>query len=350
MHNECAKTQLEALDRAWKRWKDHPDGANFSHMARELSLLIVAVIENAQRGNVTLTFSAPLPLSKERTRITVHFLRNGQRIIEHHCFVRDFNDVVQDFQLHTLERYLRNPDFRITDPAFIRMGLALRAYSMERSMKREYLRRVESQANESEWEDRSIFPVDDGECYNEDLFLETLRDIWFHPFSFESNGRLVKYSSGLSLRYLYVTLRVHSDASLQDIGRELNIHPSNFTYLKKELKDILTTSSFKEWLPLGNFTPIKVSRQVREQLDIIGVHSRFGLIRQTMDEGIQRKILKRKKALWGVYSWARDHRKSSCCTEDQVSIRTLMNESQPSMEMEIRISKGEYALLKVKFL
>lgn len=353
MKREAPKTLLEPLDQAWDTWKGHPDGANFRNLARELALLTEAVIANARGGGPIATFSAPLPVAQERIRITVHFKPNGQRVIEQHRHVRDFDDVVQEFQLHTLERFLRNPNFRIKDEAFIRIGLALRAYSMERAVRREALRSLPSDSpgaigvDEERTSPRASATLEMGP---DEQFVEILEEIWFHPSHRPARSPLVQDAPGLSLRYLYTTLRVHSGVRLQEIGQELGIHASRLTALKKELNDLLPSFT-AEWLPMGDFLPLNYSREVLESLDLISARSRFSLIRDLLDHKAHGQIQRHKRVLWEAYLWAREQLEDPQGLSSSLCQRKVANEYQELeavLEIQSREQSGE--LLKVHSL
>ena len=311
MKNESAQSCLQSLDQAWSIWRKHPDGANFHSLAADLAHLVETVVAEARQYGSIAVFTAPLPMTNEKVRITVHFTRWGRGVIERHDYIRDFDDVVQDFQLHTLERYLRTPGFCIRNTAFVRMGLALRAYSMERTARREMLRRRQFDSVESPGiiMDRELHHMpDDMTVGMQDQFLQVLEEIWFHPVSRTGRSilRAPVETPGLSLRYLYVVLRIHSGVLLQKIGHELGIHSSRLTALKSELTDLVPALA-GSWLPLGDFLPLSFARKALESLDLVGIHTRFSLLRQVRDADIRRKIQKRKRILWEAFLWARDY-------------------------------------------
>ena len=178
---------LAALERARQDWEDHPDAAHFHSLAEALSELVQAVVCASRRGNQA-AFSVPLPTASGGIRVDVEFDAQGHGTLLRHRFARDFDDVVQEFLLETLGRFTRDRAFRVRHAAYVRMGLALKAFGQERSWKRSKITEQihansRQPASQSELACPAIPLVDsDLPARSEQQHdpLQSVYDTWFH--------------------------------------------------------------------------------------------------------------------------------------------------------------------------
>jgi hypothetical protein len=349
---------LELLQQAVQAWRDHPDGANFQEIARELQGVVEVTIAAARGGRKQAVLLAPMPGSTTPLRLQVSFFTDGSRVIKAHQHVRNFDDVVQDFLLRTLERFLENPSFNIRHPAYIRMGLVWCAYALERSASRE------AQRNKKFGEGMDTGPGPDSDreagsfggswlkaaLFQED-FLDVLCAIWFHPCPHHPLHLLPAEAPALSLRYLYGSIRFHSGTPLQAIAKELGVHGSRLSAVKRELQMLVGSKDAGEWLPLGDFMPFRCAQPVLEQIDLIGAHVRYSYCRSTRETAIFQRIQRHKLILWEAYLHARQWIRKSTPKFALHSTRrvSLEKDSKPLATLEFRIDARQLELVGITF-
>jgi hypothetical protein len=277
----------QAVDQAWKSWRNLPDGPGYRALTRQVGLFVHAVVQDAMKGGRAL-LTSPIP-HVGRVSITV-IESGGRRTIVNHCHVTDFDEVVNDYLAWLCDRYLLKPGTRhVQSPAYIRMGIVMRAYTLERRLKN-------TRQRESATREPDTFSM--AEKFPGDLFH--LKTLWFHPYGNDDSPAALPGSfQGLSLRYLYTALRYNAGVSLSETAAELGIHPSRLTDVKKEYSRLFSGKPSDAWLAFPmDYIPVRATEPMLYKLNLKGVHQRYSLIKITEDDRIRQKILRSKHILW----------------------------------------------------
>jgi hypothetical protein len=283
----------QVVDQAWKSWRNLPDGPGYQALTRQVGLFVHAVVQDAIKGGRAL-LSSPIP-HVGRVSITV-IESGGRRTIMNHCHVTDFDEVVNDYLAWLCERYLLKPGTRhIQSPAYIRMGIVMRAYTLERRLRN-------TRQRESATQEPDAFSM--AEKFPGDLYY--LKTLWFHPYgSDDASATLPGSFQGLSLRYLYTAMRYNAGVSLSETATELGIHPSRLTAVKKEYSRLFSDPPSDAWLAFPmDYIPVGVTDPMLSKLNLKGVHQRYSLIKTTADNRIRQKILRSKHILWHLLQFS----------------------------------------------
>ena len=282
-----------AIDKAWKYWRNMPDGRRYHALTHQLGIFVQAVVQDAiKEGKATLTATIP---HVGRVFITV-VESQGRKIIANHSHVIDFDEVVNDYLTYLCKRYILKPDTQhVKSPAYIRMGIVMRAYTLERQLKN--IRYRETTKDEPD-----ALPM--MEKHHPDL--NRLKTLWFYPYGEGSATKILSRSfQGLSLRYLYTVLRYNAGVSLSATAAELGIHSSRLTAVKKEYACLFPDIQSGAWLNFPmDYNPIRVEDPMLFKLDLKGVHRRYSLLKFTDDRRVQQKILLSKHILWHLLQFA----------------------------------------------
>ena len=279
--------------RTWKKWRKVPDGNHFKILTRQVGIFVHAVVQDALKEGTT-TLTSPIP-HVGRVAITVAVFR-GKSTIVNHSHVTDFNEVVNDYLTWLCNKYLLKPDTQhVQSPAYIRMGIVMRAYSMERGLK-----------NTLQKEQLNAEAVMRPSPENEIPDTRRLKTLWFYPCNDETDPvALPRSFQGLSLRYLYVALRHNAGARLTDIAAELDIHSSRLTALKKEYTRLFPEINSGAWLYfVMDYKPVRMQDTLLHKLNLKGVHRRYSLLKSIDDKRIQMDILRSKYLLWHLLQFA----------------------------------------------
>jgi hypothetical protein len=296
---------LEALQQAWQEWRDDPIPSRFSVLGQKLAGLMETALQDAKRvGRSHLVLSTRIPRLPQPYVLKIKFEENGRRLVVGNKWISDFDEVVNTYYDNLLKKWKKKPELKITSAAYIRMGICQCAFIMERRRK-----------NKAKWEESSeidpdVEKIQQPEKSQSDHFSQNIRNrIWFYPVSEKDQltGSTLG-TPGLSIRYLYTDLRIHSGATTTDVASELGIHSSRLTAVRQELADLFPVISPKTWLPLGDFLPLEFSPEIMRRMDLIGVQRRFSLVRRAIGSQMQQRILFSKTILWEAYILARSFR------------------------------------------
>ncbi len=283
---------LERLDRSWRAWRGHPDGRHYGALAEALCRFVDAVVQRARGNGRRAVFTAPFRGEGNRVRVHVDFEPGGSACLGDDSALIDLDDVVQDFVLRTLERFCDNPDFRITGPAYIEIGLALGARSALRAARRRAATERTTTVQEADTPDASFT--------GHDPIL--LGRSWFHYRG--GPGPLPSRLKGLSLRYLYASIRHASGATGKQVAEELGIHGAAVSRTKSELVDLHPEAPSGAFLPLEPMLPVAVSASA---LDALGLRNDpLGTDRDPLTAGSLHRLQARKRTLWRTWLWARE--------------------------------------------
>jgi len=301
---------LEALHQAWQEWRSDSTPNRFTVLEGKLAGLMEAALQESKRIGPYMILSTRIARLPQPYVLKIKFDENGRRLVVGNKWISDFDEVVNTYYYSFLGRWAKKPEIKINSAAYVRMGICLCAFSMERK------RKNEANREESLDEDRGA----DGKPIEEEIqpsesstlnpiFRKTLNRIWFYPLS--ATDQLPGSTPGvpgLSIRYLYTDLRIQSGVTTTDIASELEIHSSRLTTVRQELSDLFPMVSPKTWLPLGDFLPLVFSPEIMQRMDLIGLHSRFSLVRRPLDLQMQQRILFFKTILLEAYALARSFR------------------------------------------
>jgi len=284
-----------SLDQAWKSWRSVPDGNRYQVLTRQLGIFVQEIVREALvDGKALLTTTIP---HVGRVFITV-VESNGRRTITNHTHVTDFDEVVNDYLTWICRRYLQKSDTQhVQSPAYIRMGIVMRAYTLERKEKNKKQREVINDNPAGE-----LIRKEKGSTH------DRLKTLWFYPHGEAPIPDLLPPSfQGLSLRYIYVALRHNAGTSLSEIARELDIHASRVTAVKKEYTRLFPHIHSSAWMKIDiDYKPICVEESMMHKLNLKGCHHRYSLIITTDDRRAKHNILKCKQILWQAFTFAMD--------------------------------------------
>lgn len=299
-HPEITYIQT-AIDHAWKSWRSVPDGRRYQILTRQLGIFVQAVVRDAIKdGKATLTTTIP---HVGRVFITV-IETHGRRTIANLSHVTDFDEVVNDYLAWLCNRYILKPDTQyVQSPAYIRMGIVMRAYALERRLKNSRHRETTKDKPDATPMVEKRPPV-----------LNRLKTLWFYPHGDDPAPKAIPVSfQGLSLRYLYTALRYNAGVSLSTTAAELGIHASRLTDVKKEYARLFPGIQSGAWLNFPmDYKPICVAEPMLLKLNLKGVHRRYSLLKSTDDKRVQQEILQSKHILWHLLQFA----SNLVCKED----------------------------------
>lgn len=379
----------KAIDEAWNFWRMSPDGSRYHALTRQLGLFVQAVVQHAIKdGKAMLTTPIPNVGKVSISMVVV----NGRSIITNLSHVKDFDEVVNDYLMWLCKRYLEKPDTQhVQSPAYIRMGIVMRAYSMERQLnnlrKREMLTTDPSApiiqsgregvstteatrllARDAQTDilvsgsqtpnDLRYWSPDYGEVsfsndiraaeLEDDGFFNRLKVLWFYPYlDFRTTVHLPKSFQGLSLRYVYVALRYNAGFSLSEIAKELDIHSSRLTALKKEYSRLFPNIRSDVWLNLKkDFKPICVEESMLCRMNLKGVHNRYSLLKVIDDKWVRTDILRSKRIFWQLFRLAVDRvKKPDDGQLDNLHI-VLRNEDKiPDVKITVKQDRNSLCLM-----
>jgi len=287
-----------SLDQAWESWRSVPDGYRYQVLTRQLGIFVQEIVREALiDGKAMLTTTIP---HVGRVFITV-VESNGRRAITNHTHITDFDEVVNDYLTWLCRRYLQKPDTQhVQSPAYIRMGIVMRAYTLERKEKNKNHQEIMNDNSAGE-----LFGREKGSTY------DRLKTLWFYPHGEAHIPNLLPPSfQGLSLRYIYVALRHNAGTSLSEIARELDVHASRVTAVKKEYTRLFPNIHSSAWMKIDtDYKPICVEEPMMHKLNLKGCHHRYSLIITTDDRRTKQKILQCKHTLWQAFTFAMDQAK-----------------------------------------
>jgi len=284
-----------SIDKAWKSWRDMPDGSHYQLLTHQLGIFVQIVVQDALvDGKAVFTSSIP-----HVGRVFIKVIASkGRRIITNHNYIKDFDEVVNDYLAWLCKKYVLKPDTQhVQSPAYIRMGIAMRAYTLERAQKNRKAQEIIKEEFElSEITKQNHFK------YNQ------LKTLWFYPYGKEAIPDILPRSfHGISLRYLYVALRFNSGVSLSKIAAELDVHGSRLSALKKEYTCLFPGIDSRAWLTIHtDYKPILLKENMMVKMNLKGCHHRYSLIKRTDDLRVRFQILQNKEILWHLLILATD--------------------------------------------
>ena len=323
------------IDQAWISWRSVPDGNRYQTLTRQLGIFVQDVVREALvTGKAVLSATIP---HVGRVFITI-IESNERRTITNHTHITDFDEVVNDYLTWLCRRYLLKPDTQhVQSAAYIRMGIVMQAYTLERREK-----------NKKQQEIRTNNPVEKLPEKEKTFTPDRLKILWFYPYGDNPiPDRLHPFFQGLSLRYIYVALRYNAGASLSEIAQELGIHASRVTAVKKEYARLFPEIHSSAWLKINmDYKPIYVEDPMMYKLNLKGCHHRYSLIKTTDDKRLQRKILKSKQILWQTFTFATEQAKrtEALCPEP-FYLKVLNLYKTPDVQLKFRQDQDQIFLM-----
>lgn len=290
-HSDISRA-MDRLLASQNAWRDCPDGAQFRRLWGDLYDLVCTVVYN---NGKPLTLRVPISGGSDSMSFVI--LSNGLVRSERRNVDRDLDrdDVIHEYVLYLKDKYIEDPDFRVSKVSFIYTGLGFRIRSM--------LRTAGRHLGDVLPEGKILTDVASSPGAPERDPSRELQKLWFHYPNRPDCPAAWRTVKALSLRYCYVALRKWSGALLIDIAREIGKNPSRLTRLKEELQVFPQYASFGDFIPLGDFAGVQVEPDALAQLGLGDPEGRDTLRKLPADCLVW--VQCRKVALWAVYSFAR---------------------------------------------
>ncbi len=271
---------LDRLSATQQEWRQHVDGARFNDLLKALyALLRLLVAQAGKCGHYTM----PVAHGSERLTLVLDLVGRTAEISNRRLAL---DDVIHETLMDLADKYLACENFQITSTGYLKSAMILRAHAMARSAYR--------QLGSGELEDIDPITVIDHSLGSDPD--PRIAALWFHS-TLQPAHPAWRDLSALSLRHCYVALRWQSGATLTKIARELGVHSSRLTSLKREIIDFLPQLTKGGFIPLSDFASILFAPEAIRQLGL-GHPQRRDVQRQHRDhEWLQL----RKRILWTAY-------------------------------------------------
>lgn len=323
---------LDRLSAAQRDWRRHVDGARFNGLLEALYSLLCLLVARAGKSD---RWTMPVIYGAERLTLILD-PAGGTAEIGGRRLALD--DVIHETLMDLADKYLACESFRITGTGYLKSAMILRAHAMARSAYR--------QLGSGELD--GIDPVALVDHPVGDDPDSRIAALWFHS-PLRPAHPAWRELPALSLRHCYVALRRQSGATLTDIARELGVHGSRLTPLKREIVDFLPQLTKGGFIPLGDFASVLFAPEAIRQLGL-GHPQHRDVQRSHRDPAQHDWLHRRKMMLWTAYVCAYRLLRRTTITPGTLDLDCREASANLALRTEVWLSPDRGVVLLVKAL